>query len=305
MHSFAASGCDSGSVATPPTFKPTSFAQPLRMAEPTVPRLSAFLQGMRHRKRNLRIAKLLLEGHSCCWIHRTTGLPAGTIHKIRRRMVARGVRCACGRSLNHQGSCGERLKHCAVRGRRSRVRGHCRNGHPYTPENRYFYGGVDTCRICQIESKRRAFTRKTGKHVKPRVFAATPPKILSSSRSCSLVEPRQATSQERLAARMEARSLLTCVGRGDTVTSLLQLIRVSQADECKLLDFARQANGDAEFVTSALQFRQLVLEEFGRLSRKPEYAERIATAEREAAQRESARLPFLPNLHECFVQTSV
>lgn len=97
-----------------------------------------------------------------------------------------------------------------------------------------------------------------------------------------------------------------CLGRGsDTLDSLMQSIRVSEADERKLLAFARQANGDAEFVMSALQFRQLVLEEFDRLSKKPEYAKRIATAEREAARRESARLPFLPNLHECFVQTSV
>ncbi len=227
------------------------------------------LQGMRHQQRNQRIVRMLLEGHSYHWICRSTGLPATTIAKIRRRMTLLGFKCACGAALNHLGPCRERLKNFPPRGRRARIAGRCRNGHPYTPKNRYIHGNCDTCRVCNREAKKRRRTLKAERQSRSGNVA-----------NFSLLAGYRPTPRERGAAGSEARSLFACLGRaGQTVESLRASIRVSGEEEKKLRALARKGITDAESVTDIVRFRELVIIEFDKLAKQPKNAALVARAQ--------------------------
>jgi hypothetical protein len=101
----------------------------------------------------------------------------------------------------------------------------------------------------------------------------------------------------RASAKQEARSLFTMVGKGAaTVRSIRELIGIDPQQERKVFASMTGDTGATASVRQALLHRVMVLEEFDRLAKRPEHAERIAAAEAKASTRATPAPPIEPVL---------
>jgi hypothetical protein len=118
------------------------------------------------------------------------------------------------------------------------------------------------------------------------------PRVIQAARSGGSSQDAEVLAK----ARVEARVLFGLIGKGETVDSVRKLIGIDQSEE-RTLFASMKAHAEAGVcVKEALLHRVMVLEEFDRLAKRPEHAERIAAAEAKAAARAAPAMPIAPIL---------
>lgn len=110
----------------------------------------------------------------------------------------------------------------------------------------------------------------------------------------------------RSVASLEARALLTLVGKGrETLLSIRELISVGEREGKILRAFMQAHPEESGTVRRAIAYRVDVLEAFDRLAAREDYAERIAAAEVEESRREAPSTPVSPSRSELVVAVGV
>lgn len=83
---------------------------------------------------------------------------------------------------------------------------------------------------------------------------------------------------------------------GETAESIRSLIRIDSRYKEALLAFVARQPSERIWIADSMRFRELVLEEFEQIVKSQEHAERIATADAEAARRAALVRPLRPLL---------